>query len=406
MSELIDNSRLRREQLKSLIQKLHDGASVESVRQEFAEHFENVSATEISQLEQELVADGLPVMDIQKLCDVHASVFKGSIAEIHQQQNPIDIPGHPIHVFHQENDHIDKLLTSAFETDNKDELNAAVEKLWEIDKHYSRKENLLFPYLERYGVTAPPKVMWGVDDEIRALIKQLRHALANQEQMTVSRQSIAHIFEPLREKVQEMIFKEEKILFPMALEKLKNDDWAVIAAESAEIGFCLINHSSIPIWPAGAGSSKSTQPVVETGRHEPFESGRVQLPSGAFKVDELTGMLNTLPFDITFVDAEDTVRYFSQGQERIFARTQAIIGRKVVHCHPPASVGIVEKIVTDFKTGKRDHADFWIRMGERFALIRYFAVRSEQGDYLGTVEVTQDIAPIQLIEGEKRLLDD
>ena len=133
-------------------------------------------------------------------------------------------------------------------------------------------------------------------------------------------------------------------------------------------------------------------------------TGYVKLETGIFKVEELEAMLNTLPFDITFVDKNDVVKYFSQGKERIFARTKAIIGRNVENCHPPASVHVVEKIVEDLKAGVKDHEDFWIKMGDVYALIRYFAVRDAEGNYLGTVEVTQNIKPIQDIEGEKRLM--
>jgi len=131
--------------------------------------------------------------------------------------------------------------------------------------------------------------------------------------------------------------------------------------------------------------------------------GVLTLPSGVLKTEEVIRMLDVLPFDITFVDKDDIVKYFSQGTERIFPRTKAIIGRNVSNCHPPASVHIVEKIVEDFKNGIKDHEDFWINMGEKFILIRYYAVRSEKGEYLGVLEVTQDIKPIQEITGEKRL---
>ena len=124
------------------------------------------------------------------------------------------------------------------------------------------------------------------------------------------------------------------------------------------------------------------------------------------KISELIPLLNTLPFDITFVDKEDTVRYFSQGRDRIFARTSAVIGRKVQNCHPPQSVHIVEKILTSFKNGLKNNYDFWINMGPKTVYIRYFAVRDAQRNYLGTLEVTQDIAPVKKLEGERRLLDE
>jgi len=130
----------------------------------------------------------------------------------------------------------------------------------------------------------------------------------------------------------------------------------------------------------------------------------ITLPSGHLSVSQLTVLLNTLPMDITFVDADDRVGYFSEGSDRVFARNRAIIGRKVEDCHPPKSVHIVEQVVSDLKSGARDVAEFWIQMGPRFVHIRYFAMRDDSGDYLGTLEVTQDIAPLRALDGERRLL--
>jgi DUF438 domain-containing protein len=195
-----------------------------------------------------------------------------------------------------------------------------------------------------------------------------------------------------------MIFKEENILFPMCKDTLTEDEWLTIAEESGEIGYCLTEPASV--WkPKRVNLEKKEADKVSTQA-----PGYVKLETGVLKVEELEAMLNTLPFDITFVDKDDVVKYFSQGKERIFARTKAIIGRTVHNCHPPASVHVVEKIVQDLKSGAKDHEDFWIKMGDVYALIRYFAVRDSEGNYLGTVEVTQNIKPIQDIEGEKRLM--
>ena len=131
--------------------------------------------------------------------------------------------------------------------------------------------------------------------------------------------------------------------------------------------------------------------------------GRIVFETGSFSPENLETLLNTLPVDITFVDKEDTVRYFSQSKERIFPRTKAVIGRKVQLCHPKESLHKVEQILNDFKNNKRGVAEFWINLKGRLIYIRYFAVR-RNGEYLGTLEVTQDITDIKKIEGEKRLL--
>ena len=406
MSELINNREKRSQVLKALIHELHEGKTVEEVREKFAAEFEGVSATEISAAEQALIADGMPVTEIQRLCDVHAAVFKGTIEEIHKPQTAEEMPGHPVNTLIRENRAIERLIDTQIkpnqarladgDTVARQELTQAFERLLEIDKHYSKKENLLFPYLEKNGITAPPKVMWGVDDEIRQMIKDAHVALSSGP----ANEAAVKIADAI-EKVTEMIFKEENILVPMAMDALKPAEWGAIAAAVSEIGFCLIK--GVPAWqPEPSATDDSAQP--ETAPAAPAD-GNLYLPSGVLKLQEMVGLLNTLPFDITFVDKDDTVKYFSEGKDRIFARPRTIIGRKVSNCHPPASVHIVEKIVDDFKSGRKEHEDFWIKMGPRYVFIRYFAVRDEKGDYMGTLEVTQDIAPIKAIEGEKRLLD-
>lgn len=397
MSAEINNREYRQKVLKELITQLHDGKSVDEVKDQFAEVFGNVSAEEIAQAEQALIQNGLPVSEIQRLCDVHAAVFKGSIEEIHQPSDPAKIPGHPVNLLWRENRALEKLMkemrTKLAFGNTPSDLKELLTKLMEIDLHYSKKENLLFPYLEQYGITAPPKVMWGVDDEIRDELKDIRKQLD-----TASAEQLKPRLEALFNRVEEMIFKEENILFPMLTENLTQDEWKVIAGEVPEIGLCLIDN--VPVWKPAAESKPQEELKKEDG------PGVITLPTGVLKTEELVRMLDTLPIDITFVDKDDTVKYFSQGSERVFPRTKSIIGRKVSNCHPPASVHIVEQLVQDFRDRRKDQEDFWIKMGEKYILIRYFAVRSETGEFMGVLEVTQNIRPIQEITGEKRLVED
>ncbi|WRS28034.1 DUF438 domain-containing protein [Oscillospiraceae bacterium MB08-C2-2] len=400
MSAEINNREYRQQVLKELIAQLHDGKSVEEVQARFAEVFGHVSAEEIAQAEQALIAGGLPVAEVQRLCDVHAAVFKGSIEEIHRPSDPSELPGHPAHTLKEENRALEKLIKDirgslAQLPDAKAEkaLKSGLSELEQLDRHYLKKENLLFPYLEQYGITAPPKVMWGVDDEIRQQLKELQQKLS-----AAGASEIAQELEGLLTKIIDMIFKEENILLPMLLENLTLDEWKTIADESGELGYCLLD--SVPQWKP----SEENLPVMEQA--VPSAAGVITLPTGVLKTQELVRLLDTLPLDITFVDKDDTVKYFSQGVERVFPRTKAIIGRKVSNCHPPASVHIVEQLVEDFKAGRKDQEDFWIHMGPKYILIRYFAVRSEEGEYLGVLEVTQDIQPMQSIQGEKRLVSE
>ncbi len=403
MSEYINNRQMRQKTIKDIIRQLHEGKTVDEVKTQFEEVFHGVSAMEISEAEGALIAEGLPVEEVQKLCDVHAAVFKGSIEEIHQPEQPALIPGHPVHVLVKENKKISHILekeirpflslTAIDDPGAVEQLKAGVDQLKDLSIHYKKKENLYFPYMEKYGITAPPKVMWGVDDEIRARVKEVAALLEGHSDQT---ETLIRKTQDMADKIEEMIFKEENIMVPMLLENLTQEEWKTIADGSGEIGYMI---KDVPQWEPKETDKEENTPT------EP-EAGIVKLPSGEMKTEELTALLNTLPFDITFVDKDDKVKYFSEGKSRAFPRTRTILGRNVSNCHPPASVHIVEKIVEDFKNGVKDEEDFWIRMGKKYILIRYYAVRSEAGEYLGVLEVTQDIDEIQNITGEKRLMSE
>jgi hypothetical protein len=405
MSEFINNSELRKRRLKELIQSLHDGASFESVRKQFVEEFRDVTTTEISQMEQSLVKDGLPIEEVQRLCDVHASLFDGKVQNIHKQMDYSGVPGHPTHVMKEENIAIEALLESEIEPylavfltkgDNNSHLmlRIGLDRLATIDRHYARKEYLLFPFLEKHGITAPPKVMWGVDDEIRRDIKQ---AIAMLSQKTIDRSLFVKHAEATIKKVRDMIFKEEQILIPLLLETLSFYEWITIDKAMPEHGYTLVK-------PTQSWGVKQEETKVETPKATAAPVGEMAFDAGSLSQRELNALLNVLPFDMTFVDKDDNVKYFTQGKERIFDRPKTIIGRNVSMCHPPGSVHVVEGILNDFKSGKKDHEDFWIRMRGQFVHIRYFAVRDKDGTYLGTLEVTQNIQPIVELEGEKRLV--
>ena len=404
MSEFINNSEMRKQTIKDIIKQLHEGKTVEEVKQQFEEAFEDVSASEITTAEAALIAEGVSASEIQRLCDVHASVFKGTIEEIHQHpSNAILIPGHPLNTLMRENLAISRIMNQEIKPYLKNldgeesykNLLEGVNHLSQIELHYQKKENLFFPYMEKYGIVAPPQVMWGVDDEIRADIKEIKTLL---EQDSKVDSVITQKIEDVMTRVEEMIFKEENIMAPMLLDHLTQEEWKKIADESHEIGFLIKKVSEWnPVIPTKDAVVKEEENVQE---------GLIKLPSGIFTTEQLTCMLNTLPFDITFVDKDDFVKYFSEGKERTFIRTRSIIGRNVSNCHPPASVHIVEKIVNDFKTGRKDQEDFWIKVGDKFVLIRYYAVRNDKGEYLGVLEVTQDIKEIQQIVGEKRLVSE
>mgnify|MGYP000941604025 CR=1 FL=1 len=409
ISEIINNREYRQKVLKELIMELHNGKTVEEIKPRFQELIKDISTHEITQMEQALIMEGMPVEEIQRLCDVHAAVFKGSISDIHKPQKQEEIPGHPVHTFKLENRAVEKLIrerirpdAERFEADDSEENQKALQKdikeLREVEKHYLRKENLLFPYLEKYGITAPPKVMWGVDDEIRAAMKEAEKLL---ESYSGDKKAVLDKINEAVSGVSEMIYKEENILFPMSVETLSEDEWLKIEEGSDEFGYCLVRPAEK--WkPARRDMEEKAK---DEGEKPAGEDQYIRFETGLLTPEEISAMFNALPLDITFVDKTGAVKYFSQGKDRIFARPKTIIGRMVENCHPPASVHVVEKVVEDLRSGRKDHEDFWIRMGDKYVLIRYYAVRNANGEYLGTMEVTQDIRPIQEITGEKRLAD-
>lgn len=406
MSELIDNARKRKDLLKHMILQLHEGEAPDAIRKQLTRILGEVPYGDVVEVEQELISEGLPESEILKLCDIHSAALKGNIDKTGAKVAP---PGHPVHTFEQENRALEwetASLTKLFdeiaglqENDDAGEIATTIRQrlnaLMDVDKHYVRKENLLFPFLEKHKITGPPKVMWGKHDETRELLKAAIEATGNMETTTAGEVGavIDLVLKPATASIEEMIYKEENILFPMCLDTLTDEEWYDIYSQSLEIGFCLYD------------PQEKWTPDVAVNIHRKETEGRIQLPSGSFKVDELTAMLNTIPFDLTFVDANDTVRYFTQGRERIFDRNRAILGRQVQLCHPPSSVHIVQNIINDFRAGDQSQASFWITIKDRFISIEYFAMRDEEGKYLGTLEVSQDLTEKRKLDGERRLLN-
>lgn len=407
MSEYIDNATRRKETVKNILRSLHQGRSVNEVKAEFSELLREVGSSEIAEIEQMLMNEGLPVSEIQNLCDVHVAAFRDGLDD---QRPPETIPGHPLHTLRAENlvllGLLDELQGYAAQLAEKADgkalyaLRMGLERLAQFERHYLRKENLLFPFLEGYGFMGPSKVMWGIHDETRADLSQLR-ALAADSSLNHRAKLVAD-FRTLETSLREMAYKEEKILFPTALEMLKEQDWLAVRDGEADFGYFMVE----PGREWRAVTHDDLHPEWGRAQAAPDVNGPLPMSTGALNLEQINLMLTHLPVDITFVNEQDEVCFFSQTRERIFDRTAAIIGRKVQNCHPPQSVGRVQRILDDFRAGVRDTAEFWIPFGGKFVHIRYFALRDAQGCYRGTIEVTQDLAPLRALQGEKRLLDD
>ena len=406
MSEFINNSSLRKEKLRNLLLRVHAGENIDSIRQELIEALTNIPYNEVVEVEQEMIDDKvLTEEEILQFCDIHTDILDGKI----DQSGAKTIPaGHPVDTFQKENVALKSetekaygLIKSVKDLTNDKlpgfviQMRTIFNALSDIDKHYKRKEFLLFPYMEKHLITGPPTVMWGKHDELRGFlntaIKELEGSITTVEQMQSIIEKHLNI---VLELVDGMIMKEEEILFPMAMDTLTEEEWFRIYSETLEFGFCLIDPEDE--W-------KPTGVTVE--KQEYVEAGAIQLSSGAFDIQQLEALFLHLPIDITFVDASDKVAFFSHSPNRVFERNRSIIGRDVRMCHPPGSVHIVEQIIADFKSGKENKAMFWMSNFQgRFIYIEYSAVRDKENNYLGVVEVTQDITRMRALEGDQRLL--
>ncbi len=381
--------------MEDLLRRLHAGEAPEKLKEEFKAIEELVGPEQIVAVEQRLIEKGVPAGEIQKLCDVHVTLFKGALEAKPIPQVP---PGHPVHTYLAENLRFMNLASDLSQrtAGGKDltdelaqELLSLVETLSKVDLHYVRKENQLFPYMEKHGISGPPQVMWGIHDEIRKELKELRQAILDRDAAKVK-----ELAAKVSRDIVEMAYKEDRILFPMALDALTEEEWAEIRRGEDEIGYCFEGPAAD--WPTHTSETRESRAAAE---------GELPLSEGRLSAELINLLLLHLPVDVTFVDEEDTVRYYSASKHRIFPRSPGIIGRKVQNCHPPKSVGIVERILQAFKAGERDVAEFWLQLRGRFIHIRYFAVRDAEGRYRGTLEVSQDVTDIRNLEGERRLLD-
>lgn len=279
----------------------------------------------------------------------------------------------------------------------KTEIRNKLRDLWEIERHYIRKENVLFPYLEKaWADFRCLQVMWSLHDDVRVGFKLVDELLADE---SMSLEEFNYAIGTLYFSVYPLLYREENILFPVAYEELPEESWEEMLEQSDEIDYAFIA-------PPKAKTGRIIAGVTTTGDKEPHkENGKFDLDTGLLSLEQIMALFDHLPVDMTFVDENDEVCYFNNSKERHFPRSRAIIGRKVQNCHPPESLEIVNRIVGSFRTGEKDSEAFWIQMKGKFIHIRYYAVRDRDNKYLGTLEVSQDITGIKALEGEKRLLD-
>lgn len=350
---------------------------------------ENITPDIMLEMEKRQLEQGISPKIIKQSIEKVINVIFSYLKE-YEWQKPQE--GHPLYYLMQENRELEIILAKlkkAMIAKKFPETKELLAKLTEIDTHYVRKENILFPYVERIWENYQPlQVMWSLHDDIRSKWKILQKLTEENNDFTLEiNKEIGELFFLMYG----MIAKEELIVYPRAMETIKADEtWEKMQKQSDEMGYSYIKTPESKSTTSAPGQLSDLFWKVETGEL-------------TYKQIEL--LLNHLPLDITFVDENDEVRYFSRPADRFFPRSPAIIGRKVHNCHPPESVHIVEKIIAEFKAGTKKEATFWLRMRGKFVLIRYYAMHDDAGNYRGVLEVGQDITEISQLTGESRLLD-
>ncbi len=399
------SSEENKEIIKELIKKLHRGEDPVKVKEEFKGVIKKLTPLQISQAEELLIKEGMPAEEIHHMCDVHLAVMQESLKE----DADLAPEGHPVNILMQEHsllleyanelrDLYKQIKEKGSLAEMEDELTkieGIVKHLKASESHYLREENILFSQLEKYGVTQPPKIMWMDHDRIRDIEKKLYSLIENKSTLDYQefvKQYHLHAH-GLAELLAEHFSKENRVLFPTAMQLFKDSEWIEIRKQFDEVGYCCFT-PELPEITA----------VSEEEPKEEIDSSLIDFGTGALSLEQLLMLFKTLPVDITYVNEDNIVKFYSEGPDRIFVRTPSVVGRSVENCHPDKSVDRVLKIIEGFRNNTLDKADFWLNLGEKLVYIRYFPLRNEKGEYKGVLEVTQNIADIKKLEGEKRLL--
>ena len=380
----------RQEKLKELMLRLHQGEKEEIIQEEFNKHFDSVSPYEIQVMERNLMQEGITYEEIMRLCKIHASLMSAKV-ESGEGMPDFEKEGHPVMVLKKENlalrgaiDRIERLLQAY--VSSKDEellkgLKRQISLLDQFENHYLRKEYALFPIMESKGITAPPKVMWGVHDEIREIYKNFKQAFDEQADDVMDQ------FLAAKEELLEMIFKEENILIPMVAQAFHVDDWEKMAQDTPQYGYCIVTPE--------AEWKVEKKPSTIQSKEEIQETGDIPLSTGSLSLEQLDLLLNLLPMELSFVDKDNIVKYYNEGngEEKIFKRTKSAIGRDVINCHPPKSHAIVKQLFEQLRSGQKEKEEMWFKKEDKMIHVTYHAVRNAQGEYMGVLEYVQNIAP-------------
>jgi hypothetical protein len=410
MSEYISNSDTVTRHLTEVARAIMTGRKARESITLHRDIIDNVTPFQAMVVLDRLITEGASVAEVKAGTGKILNVFHRSLTSF-EWEKPVE--GHFIHYLMLENREVEKRIETLrgltkrfFNGTGEDENHLRVRMLDVItdlkpyEFHYLKKENILFPYIEKaFPSYRCLKIMWSFHDDFRQGIKSLEEILSH---AAPAKEKLNREVGKLFFTILPVIFREEQIVFPVAHRALPAEAWQEMLSQAANEEWCYIIP---PVKESGAGAAASPGAGHEAGSCVAGSTGVTDLGTGSLTAAQITLMLDSLPVDITFVDENDEVRYFSGTKERIFPRSKAIIGRKVQNCHPPESVHVVEDILKAFRERRKDHADFWINMRGRFIHIRYFALFDAGGAYSGTIEVSQDVTGIRDLEGEKRLPD-
>lgn len=372
--------------LKDLLDRLNKGEALDAVRADFVRKFQDVEASEIMKAEQQMIKEGMPVTEVQKLCDVHAALFHGNIRQERERmaEEYVKEVGHPLYTFTKENEALKVVLDEAREALSRHEVDRKLlGRVRELAIHYAKKGDLLYPHLKvRYGISGPSDVMWTVDDEIRDELAALSRKLQDENPESVLQgEKELQRFEAVLTRAEEMIYKEEKILFPNCALNFTRDEWIQIYHDSKDYAPCFGVENAV--WP-------EAETAVDKMREATPGDQEIVMAGGHMTVAQLTAMLNTIPMEITFVDDQNINRFFNEGPKD-FKRPKMAIDREVFSCHPPKIEAKVRMILNEFRAGTLDKVPVWMEKNGKTMLVTYMAVRDLDGNYIGTLELVQDM---------------
>ena len=376
----------RIKKLTEYLQRLGAGEELEEVRKDFIKEFSDVQASEIMEAEQELMKQGTPLEEVQRLCDVHAALFHGVTPEeemkkrqsfeqkeygnkSQQAQELEQVEGHPLYTLTKENQALLKLLQQFAGSEDENLLSI----IGQFAVHYAKKGDLLYPHLKvKYGIAGPLDVMWTVDDEIRDEYSALMRESQRGDEWNKRLRAVL-------KRIEEMVHKEQNILFPICAVNFTKEEWMGIYRDAKDYIVCF-----------GVEDIHWQEAEDQEIVRENSGKDEIVLPGGHMTLEQLTALLNTVPLEITFIDVDNINRFFNEGP-KVFKRPGMALDREVFSCHPPKIEPMVRAIIDDFRHGRKDHVPVWMEKGGRTMLVTYMAVRDKTGKYVGTAEFVQDM---------------